>query len=117
MKRIEDHQLAMAYRRLVITTLPLGITALSLVGYRWYTFFTARDYASVANNILSSVTHISQAITLNYWIDAFRTVRESLPMVEVTLFLVSIAWVSIFFRKFVGLKSLNRSVEYAGGQS
>lgn len=117
MKRIEDHQLAMAYRRLVITTLPLGVTALALIGYRWYTLFTARDYASVVSNIAAQITHISEALTLHYWVDAFRTIRESLPMVEATLFLVSIALVGIFFWKLIELKSFSRGVEYAGERS
>lgn len=114
MKRIEDHQVARAYKRLMITTLPLGIMVLGLIGYRWYTFFTARDYASVVNTIFVQVAHISEAMTFQYWVDSFRTIRESLPMVEVTLFLASIMLVGIFFWKLLELRSFSRSVEYAG---
>jgi hypothetical protein len=114
MKRIEDHQLAMAYRRLVVTTLPLGIAAFGLIVYRWYTFFTARDYTSVANNIFAQITHLSQIMTFRYWVDSLRTIRESLPMVETTLFVVSILLVGIFLWKLIELRSLGRSVEYAG---
>lgn len=117
MKRIEDHQLAMAYRQLVITTLPLGVVALGLIAYRWYTFLAARDYASVAGTIFAQVTHISEAMTLHYWVDSYRMIRESLPMVEATLFLVSTALVGIFFWKLIGLRSFSRSVEYAGERS
>lgn len=102
MKRIAEHQIAASYRRLVLSTLTLGSAAFGLIGYRWYTFFELRDYSSVIQNILQHASHISESITLGYWVQGFRMVRESLPMVETTLGLVAVATLGFLFWKLVG---------------
>lgn len=101
MRRVEEYQIARDYRRFVCTALPLGIAAFGLVGYRWYTFL--RAHSSAVSQIAEKFSDVSAWATLPHWISVLWTIRESLPMVEASLFAVNIAILVILALKFRGM--------------
>lgn len=113
MKRVRAHEATRALERLIFMTLPLGVVAFGLVGYRWYTFLESRDYSSVAGKILAHLGHLSNVFTLGYWLETVTLVRQSVPMVETMLLMVNVVIVAIFAWKFFSLKLLERRSERA----
>ncbi|MDP3795211.1 MAG: hypothetical protein Q8R13_04795 [bacterium] len=101
MKRVEEFQVAREYRRLLLTALPLGISGFTLIGYRWYTF--ANVHRSVFSDIFTELSNVSNWAQWRYWFEALRFIRESLPMVEVTLLVINVAIVGILLSRFRGM--------------